>query len=103
VHRTHRIAPQTGAGGVRVDGFAPVQGGEPAAEFFVELRQLRGARGIVFFQKAKGFAHDLARGVVAAGFDFGADELFQFRGKGDVHGRLLLASTLAGIAKIVNV
>jgi hypothetical protein len=55
------LAPESGAGRGRVGSFAPIEGGETAAEFIVELRQLRSAGGIVFFQKAKGLADDLAR------------------------------------------
>jgi hypothetical protein len=74
------LAPQPGARRGRVDSFAPIEGCQAAAEFVVELRQLRGTGGIVFFQKAKGLADDFARRVVAARFNFGADELFESLG-----------------------
>jgi hypothetical protein len=56
-----------------------------AAEFLVELSQPGGASLIVLCQKSKGFPNYLTGGVLAPGFDFGADELFGVGRKRDVH------------------
>ncbi len=41
---------------------------------------------VLIFEEAEGFADGLAGGGVAAGIDFGCDELLEFRGKRDLHG-----------------
>ena len=58
--------------------------------------------GVVLLQKPQGFPDDLACRVVAARLNFCADELFELRGKRDVHGKALLSVTLAVITNIVN-
>ena len=55
------------------------------AEFMVELRKLASPRLVVFLQEPERFADNLARGVVAARFHLGANELLQFGCEGNIH------------------
>ena len=94
---------QPGAGLRRVNGLTAIKGCEAAPKLTVELGQLNGASGVVFLQKPERFTDDFTRRVVAARIDFGADLFFKLRGKRHIHGEVLSSTTLAAIAKIVNV
>jgi len=80
------LPPQAGSGHGGLHGLAVAERSETAAYLMVKLSQLCGAGLIVFFQKAKSFADNLASRVVASGFDLGADELFELGGERNVHG-----------------
>jgi hypothetical protein len=78
-----------------------VKGFEAPAKLMIELSQSPGPGLFVFLQKSEGFSNHLTRGVVAAGFHFGADVLLKLRCKGNIHG-ILPGQSVALITKIVN-
>src|SRR5215469_14612501 len=86
----------------RVNAFTSVERIQAATQFLIELRKLGSPCVVVFFQEPQGFPDNLACGVVAAGFYFGADELLQFGRKGNIHYKNSSPSRLRFITKNVN-
>jgi hypothetical protein len=72
------------------------------AELLVESGKLGRPGTVVLFKQPKCFPDHFTRGVVAAGFDFGAYEFLELGRKGDIHGVNSYFVTLALIAEIVN-
>lgn len=79
-----------------------IQGCQSLAELLVERSDLRAARLVMLFKKPERLAHDLAGRVVAARSDLTGDELFKFRGEGDVHEGEPPTSMLTRITHFVN-
>jgi len=67
--------------------------------------ELKSVQFVLRLHKAQGFAHHLAGGVIAPGFDFLANELFELRGQVDVEchgGSVRLDFKVLRLARIVN-
>jgi len=79
------FALEAGAGLAGFDVLASVELVQAATKFLVEPGKLGSARQVAFFEKPERFPHDLARGIIAAGFDPVVDEFLEFRGKRNIH------------------
>jgi hypothetical protein len=70
------------ASGCGINALAAVERLQPAIQFLIEVRKLGGSGVVVLFQKPERLADDLTGGIIPAGLNLGADELFQFGGQG---------------------
>ncbi len=67
--------------------------------------ELKSVQLVLRLHEAQGFAHHLAGGVVASGFDFLANQLFELRGQVDIEcqgGSVRSAFKVLRLARIVN-
>lgn len=71
--------------GVAVNDFTALQLLGADGDFLTQGLEAGLLELVPLFEQAQGVADDFAGGEVAPAFDFGADELFELGGEGDVH------------------